>query len=58
MMVNDMFNKGQHGIIPGRSKQTQLLSNNDDYDMLAEEERLDKVVFLDFTKAVDLEILL
>ena len=58
---NEMFNKGQHGFVPGRSTQTQLLSHfNDIFDTLAEGKRLD-TVYLDFAKAfdkVDHEILL
>ena len=61
LMENEMFNKGQHGFVPGRSTQTQLLSHfNDIFDTLAEGKRLD-TVFLDFAKAfdkVDHEILL
>ena len=58
---NEMFNKRQHGFVPGRSTQTQLLSYfNDIFDTLAEGKRLD-TVYLDFAKAfdkVDHEILL
>ena len=58
---NKQFNKGQHGFVPGRSTQTQLLSHyNDIYDTLMEGKRLD-TIFLDFAKAfdkVDHEILL
>ena len=58
---NEMFNKSQHGFVPGRSTQTQLLSHfNDIFDTLAEGKRLD-TVYLDFAKAfdkVDHEILL
>ena len=58
---NEIFNRGQHGFVPGRSTQTQLLSHfNDIFDTLAEGKRLD-TVFLDFAKAferVDDEILL
>jgi len=58
---NELFNKGQHGFVPGRSTQTQLLSHfNDIFDTLAEGKRLD-TVYLDFAKAfdkVDHEILL
>ena len=47
------FNKGQHGFVPGRSTQTQLLAHyNDIYEALIEGKRLD-TVFLDFAKAFD-----
>ena len=50
---NEMFNRGQHGFVPGRSTQTQLLSHfNDIFDTLAEGKRLD-TVYLDFAKAFD-----
>ena len=55
-----MFYKGQHGFVPGRSTQTQLLSHFNIFDTLAEGKRLD-TVYLDFAKAfdkVDYEILL
>ncbi|MCP4252797.1 MAG: reverse transcriptase family protein, partial [Candidatus Scalindua sp.] len=61
LVENKMFNKGQHGFVPGRSTQTQLLSHyNDIFDTLSEGKRLD-TVFLHFAKAfdkVDHEILL
>merc|ERR1712082_326651 len=61
LIENEMFNGGQHGFVPGRSTQTQLLSHfNDVFDTLTEGKRLD-TVFLDFAKAfdkVDHEILL
>ena len=61
LILNKQFNKGQHGFVPGRSTQTQLLSHyNDIYDTLMEGKRLD-TIFLDFAKAfdkVDHEILL
>ena len=50
---NKMFNKGQHGFVPGRSTQMQLLSHfNDIFYTLAEVKRLD-AVYLDFAKAFD-----
>ena len=61
LIKNDMFNKSQHGFVPGRNTQTQLLSHLDDiYETLTEGKRLD-TIFLDFAKAfdkVDHEILL
>ena len=48
-----MFNDGQYGFVPGRSTQTQLLSDfNDIYNTLMEGKRLD-TMFLDFAKAFD-----
>ena len=53
LVNNEMFNDGQHGFVPGRSTQTQLLSHfNDIYDTLMEGKRLD-TIFLDFAKAFD-----
>ena len=50
---NELFNKGQHGFVPGRSMQTQLLSHfNDIFYTLAKGKRLD-TVYLDFAKAFD-----
>ena len=47
------LNKGQHGFVPGRSTQTQLLAHyNDIYEALIEGKRVD-TVFLDFAKAFD-----
>ena len=61
LILNKKCNKGQHGFVPGKSTQTQLLSHyNDIYDTLMEGKRLD-TIFLDFAKAfdkVDHEILL
>merc|ERR1712082_434672 len=48
LIENKMFNGGQHGFVPGRNTQTQLLSHfNDVFDTLAEGKRLD-TIFLDF----------
>merc|ERR1712175_60266 len=53
LVNNEMFNDGQHGFVPGRSTQTQLLSHfSDIYDTLMEGKRLDSI-FLDFAKAFD-----
>ncbi|CAL4151290.1 unnamed protein product, partial [Meganyctiphanes norvegica] len=50
---NQAFNKGQHGFVPGRSTQTQLLSHYGDvYDAIVSNGRLD-TVYLDFAKAFD-----
>merc|ERR1712066_303853 len=50
---NEKINEGQHGFVPGRSTQTQLLCHyNDIYEALTEGERMD-TVFLDFAKAFD-----
>ena len=53
LIDNQKFNKGQHGFVPGRSTQTQLLAHyNDIYEALMEGKRLD-TIFLDFAKAFD-----
>ena len=53
LIEKQKFNKGQHGFVPGRSCQTQLLAHyNDVYEALIEGKRLD-TVFLDFAKAFD-----
>ena len=53
LIENQKFNKGQHGFVPGRSTQTQLLAHyNDIYEALMEGKRVD-TVFLDFAKAFD-----
>merc|ERR1712121_189958 len=50
---NEKINEGQHGFVPGRSTQIQLLCHyNDIYEALTEGERMD-TVFLDFAKAFD-----
>ena len=50
---NDLINPGQHGFVPGRSTQTQLMKHYMDvYDALAEGNRID-TVYLDFAKAFD-----
>ena len=47
------INDGQHGFVPGRSTQTQLLCHyNGKYEALTEGKRMD-AVFLDFAKAFD-----
>ena len=61
ILKNHQLNKGQHGFVPGRSTQTQLLAHyNDIYETMMEGKRLD-TVFLDFAMAfnkVDHNILL
>ena len=53
LIANQQLNDGQHGFVPGRSTQTQLLSHyNDIYEALMEGKRLD-TIFLDFAKAFD-----
>ena len=52
LVNNKMLNDGQHGLVPGRSTQTQLLSHfKDIYDTLMEGKILD-TIFLDFAKAL------
>ena len=42
IIENHLLNKGQHGFVPGRSTQTQLLAHyNDIYEALMEGKRLD-----------------
>merc|ERR1712215_206208 len=48
----EKINDGQHGFVPGRSTQTQLLCHYDIYEALTEGKRMD-TVFLDFAKAFD-----
>ncbi|CAL4059604.1 unnamed protein product [Meganyctiphanes norvegica] len=49
----NLLNQGQHGFVPGRSTQTQLLQHYCDvYETLAEGVRMD-TVYLDFAKAFD-----
>ena len=53
LVDNQKLNEGQHGFVPGRSTQTQLLCHYEDiYEALVEGKRLD-TVFLDFAKAFD-----
>ena len=53
LMHNGLINPGQHGFVPGRSTQTQLMRHYMDvYDALAEGNRID-TVYLDFAKAFD-----
>ena len=53
LTVNNFINEKQHGFIPGRSTQSQLLAHYKDiYEALEEGLRVD-TVFLDFAKAFD-----
>ena len=50
---NQLFNKNQHGFVPGKSTQTQLLLYYEDiYESMLESVRFD-TVFLDFARAFD-----
>ena len=47
------LNDGQHGFVPGRSTQSELLAHyNNIYEAIMEEKRID-TIFLDFAKAFD-----
>ena len=53
LATNRLFNKDQHGFVPGKSTQTQLLIYYEDiYESLLEGVRID-TVFLDFARAFD-----
>ena len=53
LTVNNLINKNQHGFVPGRSTQTQLLAHYKDiFETIEEGMRMD-TVFLDFAKAFD-----
>ena len=53
LTVNSLINEKQHGFVPGRSTQSQLLAHYKDiYEALEEGLRVD-TVFLDFAKAFD-----
>ena len=53
LISNNLLNKGQHGFVPGRSTQTQLLLHFETiYSALMGNNELD-VVYLDFAKAFD-----
>ena len=53
LVQEQLISPGQHGFVPGRSTQTQLLQHYCDvYDALAEGVRID-TVYLDFAKAFD-----
>ena len=53
LIEKQKLNDGQHGFVPGRSTQTQLLCHyNDIYEAMIEGKRLD-TVYLDFAKAFD-----
>ena len=53
LLQNGLINPGQHGFVPGKSTQTQLLEHFCDiYEAIAEGVRID-TVYLDFAKAFD-----
>ena len=53
LVQQNLINPGQHGFVPGRSTQTQLLQHYCDiFESLSEGTRID-TVFLDFAKAFD-----
>ncbi|CAL4061820.1 unnamed protein product, partial [Meganyctiphanes norvegica] len=53
LINNNLLNEKQHGFVPGRSTQSQLLAHYKDiYEALEEGVRVD-TVFLDFAKAFD-----
>ena len=53
LIRNELFNKNQHGFVPGKSTQTQLLLYYKDiYETLQEGKKID-TVFLDFARAFD-----
>ena len=53
LIINNLINEEQHGFVPGRSTQSQLLLHYKDiYEALEEGLRVD-TVFLDFSKAFD-----
>ena len=53
LIKNNLINQEQHGFVPGRSTQSQLLLHYKDiYEAMEEGVRMD-TVFLDFAKAFD-----
>ena len=53
LVTNNLLNENQHGFVPGRSTQTQLLAHYGDiYNAIENGMRVD-TVFLDFAKAFD-----
>ena len=53
LIKNSLINEAQHGFVPGRSTQTQLLVHfRDIFEAIEEGSRVD-TVFLDFSKAFD-----
>lgn len=53
LIKNSLINEAQHGFVPGRSTQTQLLVHfRDIFEAMEEGTRMD-TVFLDFSKAFD-----
>jgi len=53
LIKNILINRGQHGFVPGKSMQTQLLTHFETiYETLLANERID-IVYLEFAKAFD-----
>ena len=53
LIKNKKLNEGQHGFVPNRSTQTQLICHyNEIYETVVEGKRID-TVYLDFAKAFD-----
>ena len=53
LVENQRLNDGQHGFVPGRSTQSELLAHyNDIYEAITDGKRLN-TLFLDFSKAFD-----
>ena len=53
LIKNNLINQEQHGFVPGRSTQSQLLVHYKDiFEAMEEGVRID-TVFLDFSKAFD-----
>ena len=53
LIKNNLFNKGQHGFVPGKSTQTQLLVHRENIFKNMKSGNETDVVYLDFAKAFD-----